>query len=164
MDERAPRTPIAFNYWRCLPALLGVIAFVAVVFGSWQLFFRGNVVSYGDASRSYFKPATATEGDTIEICFDDIVWKRLCRSQLVTHFTPARGPRLDLLPYPINVPATAQRVPPKCREWKVPMLGPDREAGMAVVSGFAESECSPLDHWYPIYTPLPSLKLNVKKR
>lgn len=133
--------------------------FIGVVLVVWFGFYRGEVVSYGDPLKTYLKPEVGIEGTEIQICFDDVVWKNTCPSRLVTHLTPAVGSRLDLPVYNINVPARADRVPPKCRWWKVPMLG-DREPGMAVLSGHVRSECTPLDHWYPIYTPMPSAKFN----
>jgi len=169
--HKIPGTGFTWNYCHGLPALIGVIVFVGVVLGLWQFVYRGEVMSYGITKDSVrFKPTTATEGDTIELCFDDIVWKRLCPSHLVTNLTPAKGPRLDLTPYPINTPFHVDakdlphRVTPKCRKWVVPDLGPDRSAGLAVLSGFGESYCSPLDYWRPIITPLPSAKITINKR
>ncbi len=162
--HRIPGTGINWNYCHGLPALIGAIVFVGVVLGSWQFVYRGDVVSYGDPSKVYFKPAVATEGETVELCFDDVVWKRICRSRLVTYLTPAKGARIELDTYNIRPPGEPSRVPPKCRKWVVPHLGPDRAAGTAMLSGHAESECSPLDYWRPIITPMPSAKITINKR
>lgn len=151
-------------YCHGLPALAGALAFVVVVIGMWQFFFRHEVVSYGAPAKTYFNTARAVEGDAIELCFDDVVWYRVCPAWLVTHLTPARGPRLDLPTYRISKPAEAGRVPPKCRKWVVPELGPQRSAGPAVLSGYAEFQCSPLDYWWPIRTPMPSVKIDITKK
>lgn len=147
-----------------LPGLAAALAFVVTFIGVWQFFFRTPPVEYGDASRTHFNVSRATEGDAIEICFDDIVWRRVCPSYLVTNLTPARGPRLDLPRYRISAPAEPGRVPPKCRKWTVPELGAGRAPGIAVLSGYVESQCSPLDYWYPIRTPMPTVKLDISKK
>ena len=140
---------------------VGTLAtFVAVTILIWGTLLRGEVVSYGDPLKTYLKPTQGIEGTDIQICFDDVVWKRLCPSKLVTYLTPVRGSRLDLGTYEINVPATTGRIPPKCRWWKVPMLGENREAGAAVMAGHVQSECGLLDRWYPIYTQLPPTAFN----
>lgn len=181
MGHRIPGTKITWTYCHGLPAFLGVIAFFAVVFAMWMLLFRSEVVNYGDPKSVYFEPNVATEGDTVSLHFDDVVWKRLCPSRLVTYLTPAKGSRLDLETYIINVPYTIDevqpdgtvvkvktplphRVPPKFRKWIVPELGKNQSPGLAVVSGHIESECSPLDHWRPIITPMPSAKITINKR
>jgi len=154
------------NYCRIVPLLIGTVAFAVIFAGFWQFFFRGEVVSYGDPSKVYFSPGAAKEGEDIELCFDDIVWKRLCPTFLITHLTPARGPRMDLPSYKIHVPSKAERVPPKCRSWKVPSLGLSRVAGPAVLSGFAESYCTPMDVIFrrPIYTDLPSARIDISRK
>lgn len=161
--HRIPGIGITWNYCHGLPALLAAVVFVGLVLALWQFVFRGEVVSYGDPAKVYLKPAVATEGDAIELCFDDVVWKRICRSKLVTYLTPAKGPRIELETYNIRPPSEPGRVPPKCRKWVVPDLG-DRTAGAAVLSGYAESECSPLDYWRPIITPMPGAKITINKR
>ena len=168
--HKIPGTGINWNYCHGLPALLSAIVFVGVVLGLWQFVYRGDVVSYSDSGKIYreppvhLKPEVATEGETIELCFDDVVWKRICRSRLVTYLTPAKGARIEMETYSIRPPGEPSRVPPKCRKWEVPYLGPDRAAGIAMLSGHAESECSPLDYWRPIITPMPSAKITINKR
>ena len=142
---------------------LAVIVLVAGMLATWQWVLRAAPVSYGAPSKTYFKPAAAAEGEEIELCFDDLVWFRLCRGTLVTQFTPARGARIDLPSYTISTPAATGRVPPKCRKWTVPKLGPDREAGGAVLGGFASFECGMFDHWSPLVVNLPTIRLHVKK-
>lgn len=154
---------------------VGTIAtFVGVVFLVWFGFLRGEVVSYGDPLKTYFKPVAGVEGQPIQLCFEAVVWKRLCPSQLVTYLTPVRGQRLDLETYTINAPppidpetkeplVLPHKLPPKCRWWTVPMLGENREAGAAVLSGHVRSECGLLDHWHPIYTQLPPTAFNWLK-
>jgi len=143
---------------------LFVIGAIALVVAFWHWVLRADVVTYGDPTKTYFQPASATEGDQIEICFDDLVWYRLCRGRLITRLTPAKGSRMDLEAYTISTPAKVGRVPPKCRKWTVPALNSDREEGAAVLDGFAEFECWPIDHWSPIVMTMPPLKLNILKR
>jgi len=148
-----------------LPALLGVFLFLAIVLGVWFFVLRDDVMSFGAEGKTYFKPAVATEGDAIEICFDDAAWYRVCPSRLITYLTPAKGPRLDDLPvYTLKMPAKPQKTPQKCRLWHVPVLGPDRSEGPAVLTGHVESECSLLDYGHPIITPFPTLRVEIKKR
>jgi hypothetical protein len=143
---------------------LFLVAAIALMLAAFQWVLRSDVVSYGDPSKTYFKPAKGMEGDKIELCFDDLAWHRLCRGRLVTFLTPAKGPRMDLEDYAIKTPLATGRVPPKCRAWIVPTLGSDREAGPAIIDGYAENECWPLDHWVPIVRPLPKLKLDITRR
>lgn len=153
------------RWWCHVPAAIAAILLCLLVMAfTWRVFFRPEVMSYGDPREISFVPATATEGDEIELCFNDVVWHKVCASRLVTHLTPARGPRLDLPSYAISAPPEAGRVPPKCRKWQVPLLGRSREPGPAVLSGFAESRCSYLDLFHPIYTPLPPVKIKILRR
>lgn len=163
------------TYCRGLPALAGALACIVGIIGGWQLFFRAEALNYGDPTLTKFSVSRATVGETIELCFADVVWHRLCQSRLVTSLTPAAGPRLDLETYRVNTPwlidengrkVTPQlpyRVPPKCRKWTVPDLGPNRSAGVASISGYVASQCTPLDYWWPIRTPVPTLLLDIKK-
>ena len=163
------------TYCRGLPALAGALAFVVCIIAAWQIFFRADAVTYGDPTMTKFSVSRATEGETIELCFADVVWQRLCPSRLVTSLTPASGLRLDLETYRVNVPwlvddngrkvepTLPYRVPPKCRKWTVPDLGPNRSAGVAAIYGHVESQCTPLDYWWPIRTPVPTLLLDIKK-
>jgi hypothetical protein len=160
--RRVPGTRLALKYCHGLPALVAFIIGGLIVLGMWQFIYRGDVVSYGDPAKVYFKPAAATEGDAIELCFDDVVWKRICRSKLITYLMTANG-RIEMETYNIRPPKEPSRVPPKCRKWVVPDLG-DRAAGASVLSGYAESECSPLDYWRPIITPMPGAKITINKR
>lgn len=150
------------GYGKTWPLVIILLAAVVAALYQWGL--RSDVLSYGDPSKTYFKPAKATEGDRIEICFDDLSWHRLCRGRLVTYLTPSKGPRMDLDNYPIRTPLSTGRVPPKCRAWIVPTLGSDREAGVATVEGYAENECWPLDHWVPIVRTLPKMKIEITKK
>lgn len=150
------------GYQKTLPILFIAMVIVPIAIYQWGM--RGDVLSYGDPAKTYFKPASAMEGDRIELCFDDVTWRRLCRGRLVTHLTPSKGPRMDLDDYPIKTPLATGKVTPKCRAWTVPDLGSDREAGTATLHGYAENECWPLDHWVPIVRPLPSVKLEIRKR
>lgn len=140
---------------------LGVIVGVFALLGIWHWVLRAEVVSYGDPAKNYFNPASATEGDEIELCFDDITWFRLCRGRLVTYLTPAAGQRLDLVSYTINTPTRTGKVPPKCRKWVVPSLG-ERQAGTGTLGGHAEFNCG---FFAPrMVTPLPPIKLNITKK
>jgi hypothetical protein len=166
-----------YFYW--LPVLVGLAVFCGGVLAHWWFFLRGEVVSYGAVDRTYFSQARAVEGDEIEICYEAITWKRLCRSKLVTYVVPFRGPRLDLATYDVKTPPKRGPVDAKCRAWptleypKVPSLGgndplgrPYRAEGPAVWTGHIESECSIYDHWFaaPIYTALPPVRFEWLRR
>ena len=158
----------AIKWWHwVMIGAASVATFVGVSLVIWVSFYRGTVVSYGDPTKVYFKGldgnrenVIGVESQEIWLCFDDIVWKQICPSRLITHLTPAGGARLDLGSRVIDNPPVADRVPPKCRRWKVPEINSDQMPGRAVLSGHVRSECTPLDRWYPIYTPMPSATFN----
>lgn len=168
--EEVTMAKIKWYHWTLIG--IGSLAmFFGVIIAIWFGFYRGEVVSYGDPMKVYFKDLNGNkenvqgvEGEKIWFCLDDVVWKQICPSTLATQLTPTRGPRLDLETHVLNNPPTASRVPPKCRRWEVPELTKDQTPGPAVMSGHVRSECSPLDHWYPIYTPMPSAKFNWVRR
>ena len=146
--------------------------FVGVTLLIWGTLLRGEAISYGNPVNTYFKPTEGIEGTDIQLCLDDVTWKRLCPSQLVTQLTPVRGSKLDLGAYPINVPPSVNpetgeelmlphKLAKKCRWWKVPMLGENREAGAAVMTGYVRTECTPyLDQRWPIFAPFPPTAFN----
>ena len=143
-----------------------VLMLLGVVIRQW-VFVPSMVVSYGDPAKTYFRPAKAVEGSTVEICFDDLVWYRLCKGQLATYLTPPKGHRLDFDLYTISTPAKTGRVTPKCRRWTVPVLGLDREAGVSTLDGVASFECAnpfPFNMNDPITVQLPSVKIDIQKR
>lgn len=138
-----------------------IVVLLALIVAGWHWGLRAPVITYGHPSKSYFKPAEGSPGDTIQICFDDVVWHRVCPSVLSQYFTPAKGPRIDTV-YAISVPPRPGRVPPKCRPWKIPDLTDD-QLGLGTLSGHVTSQCWPLDHWQPIIETLPPMKLLVRR-
>lgn len=172
---RSPAVPwrsgINWKYSHFLRAVVAVLVFIAVSLILWEVFYRGQVVDYGPPGNTFFVPARAVEGDTIMICFRQIEWKKPCLSTLETRITPTQGPALELEDYSIKTPPEKGQVKEKCRPWKVPSLGgndengrPIRQEGPAIVSGQVRSECTPLDHWRSIKTPMPSIPLNWLRR
>ena len=145
---------------RLWPVLLGVGVVAAL--GFYVLIVRGPVVSYGDPKLTFFEPRTAAPGAEIKLCFDDIVWFRVCPSVLTTHLTPvsasliaARAHRLDLPMYTISKPPTSGRVPAKCRPWTVPNLAD----GEWRLGGHVTSACWGAE----IITPMPDVRLEVRR-
>ena len=140
----------------------GVIGSAAAI---WHWFLKPDmspVLSYGAPSQTFFRPAVATEGDTIEFCLHGVTWHRLCPSSLTTYLKPSRGDRLDLAPYPINVPAQRGPVEKKCRPWLVPKIA-DRSNQM-IFSGFAESLCGKKDNPTRIVADLPAVPITINKK
>jgi hypothetical protein len=158
---RAPAMPWigGVNCRHLLPAAAALLVFLLVPVILWQAFYRGEVVNYGAPGNTFFTPARAVEGDTIQLCFREIDWKQLCLSTLETRITPTQGEALELDDYTIKVPGVIGPVKRKCRPWKVPELGAFRKEGPAIVSGQVRSECTPLDHWRAIKTPMPNVPL-----
>ena len=143
-----------------------VLLLLGVVVRQW-VFVPSMVVSYGDPDDTFFRPAKATEGSTVELCFKKITWYRLCKGTVATHLTPFKGYRLDLDLHPISTPDVAEQLPPKCRPWTVPILGPYREAGIATVGGVASFECVdpfPFNMNDPVRIKFPSVKIDIQKR
>lgn len=144
-----------------------VVVVLAFMVAGWHWGLRAQVISYGHPSKSYFQPAEGGPNGTTNLCFDDVVWHRICPSVLHMTFTPAnccddKVKRWDSQ-YTISVPLKTGRVPPKCRPWKIPDV-PDEGMGVGTLTGFASSECWPLDHWSPIAETLPPMKLTLKPR
>ena len=149
--------------WVSVTSFLG--AGILTLFIIRALFWQAEVVSYGEKARSYFTPPTGVSGEEVKLCFDDIVWKRICRSDLTTYFIPvsnelvsARVHRYDMFQYKISVPPKAGRVEPKCRPWIVPSV----ERGEWKLSGYASSYCFPFYEKDPVYTYMPEIKFTVK--
>lgn len=152
-------------YVHVVAGLAGFCLFIALMIAAWQWIYRPSVVvTYGAPDQTYFSPDGAAEGDDIDICFKGIDWKAICPSKLVLHITPFAGPRLDWSSREIDVPDEVGPVKAKCRAVKVPRLGAHRTEGPAIVSGHVESECSPLDHWWKIYTKFPPTKLDWRRK
>lgn len=143
-----------------------IVVLLAIVVAGWHWGLRAPVITYGQPSKTYVKfPETSPLAENA-ICYDDIVWHRLCPSVLHTTFTPAnccseKVKRWDER-YVISVPLKVGRVVPKCRPWKIPDV-PDEGLGLGTLTGHVTSECWPLDHWQPIIETLPTMKLLVRR-
>lgn len=151
------------GYGKTWPILIAAVVLGAAAYWQWGVKpDTSPAVSYGGPGSVEFKPAEVYEdGDTF-LCFRGITWHRVtCPSKLTTYLTPTTGQRLDLAPYPINVPADPGPVEAKCRPWKAPKIG-DRSSQMTL-SGFAESLCGKQGD-VRIITKMPTAPITINKR
>lgn len=147
--------------WLCrISVFIASVAIVAVVFIVTD---QSPVMDYGSPEKSYIMPSEVSPGENALICLDDVTWLRLCPSTLKWWLYDQDGRRHDyketISVHHIFPPAKAQKLPPKCRAWKVPAgLSP----GQKTMTGLVESRCPPIGEWSPIRIDFPKIKFTVK--
>ena len=105
--------------------------------------------------------STVTSGEIVNVCFERVVWRRLCESLLVTQME-IDGRVFDLPVHPITPPRyTGPLVEKKCRPMRMPVFGPELR-GHATITGFARSMCWPTDLVWPLETPIPEARFEIK--
>jgi hypothetical protein len=137
--------------WPVVVALAGILL-AGVTY--WGVKFLGEQPSftYGEPNKTYFDRETAHAGDTVNICFDDIEWFKICPSEAVFNVTcnvstPSgdRETTLTFQPWRIPIGQRVGKVPHKCRPYKIPEIC---QPGPLKYSAFARSECLPLAATY----------------
>lgn len=130
----------------------------------------GKVLSYGGPNDVYFNPKNFKAGDKVSICFDGVVWHKICKSELIYHVTcykHAMGApdgvvelgRTDFPVYAISVPRETGPVGRKCRSFAIPS---DCQPGPISHSAFARHECAGPDGKTQLsYTPVPDFSGTV---
>lgn len=144
-----------------------IVASAGVAVTGWYWFANRSALDYGRPGATYFDRQIAAPGEEIEICFDNVVWRRICPSKLVSHITcvqriqrngrdiiEARG--FNPPAYNINVPMKTGPIVKKCRPFVLPTAC---QPGPLRYEAFAQSECPPFGN--VVYSKLPPLDLNV---
>lgn len=149
---------------------LGAICVLAVaVLGIWSVALRAPALSFGSPEATHFSQRTAVAGTEIGLCYDAIVWNRLCPAEVVTGFDPAPGLRLpggalatrvDAAVHRVATPLVTGAKAPKCRAFTVPKV---MVPGEWTLTGHLTAACAPLGEWAPVITPLPPIKLTIVK-
>ena len=154
------------TYQRGLPALIFLLTFAVAAGAFWQFVVRAEALSYGTSDKTTFRPTQVVEGEEFELCFSGIVWHRLCRGTVSSHFTPTFGSRIDMPAWPINTPSKKGpiytrdgKAETKCRKLTAPML--NGRTGPFTFGGHASFHCT-LDGAPDV--PLPALRLNIVKK
>lgn len=143
------------KYWKCHSfAAVGGIAIALLLYVNFD---RSDVIDYGAQSKSYLKPAKVRPGDQVNICLDDVTWKRLCPSVVTQTVVDVDGRYNDYGTHTVSRPWKTGKLPPKCRAWTVPKL----PAGKATLTGYMFSQCGPLDYRWPITTKFPDIQFMV---
>lgn len=146
-----------------LPAAAAILVGGAII--AWQAVIAAPALSFGSAGQVHFAESAVASGSEPLLCFDAVVWQRLCPGQTFVNLTPVnvsdrKAKVVDLEPHTISTPVTAGPIEPKCRGTKVPAgLAP----GVWRLSGHASNVCSvPLIGGVTVNSPLPSTLVTVK--
>ncbi len=160
----AHASPIrAFHRAIAVPAILAIVT--ASIFLIWQTVIAAPALSFGNPGQVHFAEPAVTSGSEPLLCFDAIVWERLCPGSTFVNLAPVnvsdRNARpVDLEPHTISTPAKPGPLGPKCRGTKVP-------AGMAPgvwrLTGHASNVCSvPVIGGVTVTSLLPTTLVSIK--
>lgn len=144
-------------------------ATAAIVFGAgflvWHTVIAVPALSFGNPGQVHFADASVAAGSEPLLCFDAIVWERLCPGSTFVNLAPVnvsdRNARpVDLEPHTISTPSKAGPLGPKCRGTKIPSgLSP----GIWRLTGHASNVCSvPVIGGVTVTSSLPSTLVLVK--
>lgn len=140
--------------------ICGVVSF-------WYWYANRPALDYGRPGSTYFDRQIAGQGEEIEICFDNVVWRRICPSRLISHISCIQRVQRDgrdvvemrgfnTPAYEINVPMQTGPIAKKCRPFKLPVAC---QPGPLKYEAFAQSECGPLGN--VVYSQMPPLRLSI---
>ena len=145
--KAAPPYLQAFHKAIAVPAILAVAG--SALFLIWHTVIAAPALSFGSPGQVHFAEPSVTAGSEPLLCFDAIVWQRLCPGQTFVNLSPVNvsdrnAKPVDLEPHTISTPTATGPLGPKCRGTKVP-------AGMAPgvwrLTGHADNVCA---MWLPL--------------
>lgn len=144
-------------------------AIAAVALGAgfviWQTVIAAPALSFGSPGQVHFAESAVAAGSEPLLCFDAIVWERLCPGSTFVNLAPVnvsdpKAKPVDLEPHTISTPVSAGPIEAKCRGTKVPAgLAP----GVWRLSGHASNACPvPLIGSVTVTSLLPSTLVSIK--
>ncbi len=146
-----------------LPAVAAIV--IGAGFVIWQTVIAAPALSFGGPGMVHFKDQSVAAGSEPLLCFDAVVWERLCPGSTFVDLVPDnvadRSARtVNLEPHTISTPTQIGRLDPKCRATKIPAgLAP----GVWRLTGHSSNTCTvPVIGGVTVTSPLPSTLVSIK--
>lgn len=144
-------------------------AIAAIALGAgfviWQTVIAAPALSFGNPGQVHFVEPAVASGSEPLLCFDAIVWERLCPGSTFVDLIPVNvsdrnAKTVNLESHMISTPTQAGPLAPKCRGTKVPAgLAP----GVWRLTGHASNVCNvPLIGGVTVTSLLPSTLVSIK--